>query len=65
MIKRIAILIITLAIAYSQSCLKPNGEVVKWWVVLKVPPKLGITSYAYYDSTMTNSKFSYFTQKID
>lgn len=65
MIKQIVLLLFVLEIIYAQACLKDNGEVVKWWVILKVPPKLGIITYAYYDSTMTSATFINNNRKVD
>jgi len=52
----IAIALIILAAC--QSCLSPNGTPVHWWIVLKVPPKIGIEAYGYYDSIMHTSQFT-------
>lgn len=49
----------------AQSCLKANGEAVAWWVILKVPPKIGRIGYGYYDSTMKTSRFIYYDAKVD
>lgn len=57
--------LIFLVISQGQSCLGHSGQVVKWWVVLKIPPKIGIIGYAYYDSLMTNGNFINYNQKID
>lgn len=46
-----------IALATSQTCLSQSGEPVEWWVVFKVPPKLGVNSYAYYDARMKNGEF--------
>jgi len=49
----------------AQSCLKANGEVVQWWVILKVPPKVGRIGFGYYDSTIKTGRFIYQDAKVD
>ncbi len=54
----IFILIITLInISHNLSCLNPLGQPVSWWVILKVPPTIGNSGYAYYDSNSKSSVF--------
>lgn len=61
-----AILLLSLlCILMAQSCLKANGEPVQWWVILKVPPKIGRLGFGYYDSTMKTGKFIYYDAKVD
>ena len=36
-----------------------------WWIVLKVPPKIGKTGYGYYDSSLKTGRFTYMDHKID
>lgn len=51
--------------ALSQSCLNHLGQAVDWWVVLKVPPKIGKSGFGYFDSTYSGSVFNYLTQHAD
>jgi hypothetical protein len=52
-------------LSFSQTCLKSTGEPIEWWIILKVPPKIGKSGYAYYDSTMKTGKFIYHDVKVD
>jgi prophage antirepressor-like protein len=61
----IVIFVYLIVTALSQSCLKGTGESVQWWVIMKVPPKIGKTGYGYYDSTMKTGKFVYSDSKVD
>ena len=58
-------MLVLIVATQSQSCLKSTGEAVQWWVILKVPPKIGKSGYGYFDSTMSTGKFTYFDQKVD
>lgn len=59
------LLLVVAWVAAAQTCLKYTGEAVAWWVVLKVPPKIGKTGFGYYDSTMRTGKFVYYDIKVD
>lgn len=59
------ILLTTFIAAHSQTCLNHKAEPVAWWVIIKVPPKVGKVGYGYYDSTMKTSKFIYYDSKVD
>lgn len=65
MVKLIVSLLLIISLAYSQGCLNAKGTTVAWWVVMKVPPKIGKIGYGYYDSTMKTGKFIYIDAKID
>jgi len=63
---RILVAFLALAcVALGQTCVKATGEAVQWWVIFKVPPKIGKTGYGYYDSTMKTGKFIYSDAKVD
>jgi len=59
------VVVLLLSCVISQSCVKYTGESVSWWVVMKVPPKIGKTGFGYYDSTMRSGKFNYYDIKVD
>lgn len=51
--------------ALSQYCLNSQGQIVDWWVILKVPPKIGSSGFGYMDSTSTGSVFTYMKMHAD
>ena len=48
-----------------QKCLNHLGQAVDWWVILKVPPKIGKSGFGYYDSTYSHSSFNYVSLHVD
>lgn len=48
-----------------QGCVNHVGAVVDWWVILKVPPKIGSTGFGYYDSTYRSPTFQYIPNHVD
>lgn len=54
-----------ISIVFSQSCMNARGSAVAWWIIMKVPPKIGKIGYAYYDSTLKTGKFVYVDAKVD
>ncbi len=46
-------------------CLNSMGQPVSWWVILKVPPRIGKSGYGYYDSTMKSGEFIYLNNSVD
>jgi len=62
---RAVLLLFFLISLNGQTCLKSTGEGVEWWVILKVPPKIGKVGYGYYDSKMRTGKFIYYDSKVD
>jgi hypothetical protein len=40
--------------ASALACLNQQGDPVEWWIIFKVPPKIGLVSYGYYDSRTTS-----------
>lgn len=51
--------------AYAQGCLNHVGTPVDWWVILKVPPKIGTSGFGYYDSTFKSATFQYIPNYVD
>lgn len=51
--------------AHSQYCKNHVGNPVNWWVILKVPPKIGKTGFGYYDSTYNSGVFQYIPDHVD
>lgn len=49
--------VIIMPIIYAQNCLNHNGNPVDWWVILKVPPKIGKSGFGYYDSSFKSELF--------
>lgn len=49
----------------SQYCKNLSGSQVAWWVILKVPPKIGASGYAYIDINSKVPQFTYFSDKVD
>ena len=45
------LLLLLIVSAAAQGCLNHLGVEVDWWVILKVPPKIGKSGFGYYDST--------------
>ena len=41
------------------------GQPISWWVILKVPPSIGNSGYAYYDSTMKTGTFQFINKTVD
>jgi hypothetical protein len=56
---------ILLVYAHSQSCLNAAGEPVSWWVILKVPPVIKNSGYAYYDSNTRSGEFIIVSKTVD
>lgn len=54
-----------ISLSSSQSCLNHQGAIVDWWVILKVPPKIGSTGFGYYDSTYRSPTFQYIPYHVD
>ena len=65
MLTSLFILLIQLYSAYTQGCLNHLGQAVDWWVVLKVPPKIGKSGFGYYDSTYSHYTFNYVPTHAD
>jgi hypothetical protein len=51
--------------SYAQGCLNHLGNPIDWWVVLKVPPKIGSSGFGYYDSTFKSGTFQYVPNFVD
>lgn len=58
-------LIILLKNVTTQSCLNSQGLIVSWWVILKVPPTIGNSGYAYYDSSTQTGTFVFANKTVD
>ena len=65
MLLKILIACVLLFTAHSQFCLNHLGQKVDWWVMLKVPPKIGKSGFGYFDSSFTHSAFSYESAHAD
>jgi hypothetical protein len=68
MIKHICtffLFIILLQYVTAQSCLNSQGQMVSWWVILKVPPTIGNSGYAYYDSSTQTGTFEFVNKTVD
>lgn len=62
----LALLVALIVISsHSQGCLNHLGNPVDWWVVLKVPPKIGNSGFGYYDSTFKSGTFQYVPNHVD
>lgn len=61
----LALVAVEMMLGEAIGCIKHTGEAVKWWIAIKVPPKIGRTSFAIYDSTMTSGKFNFYDLKFD
>lgn len=62
---QIILLIFLGSAVHSQFCLNQDGDPIEWWVILKIPPKIGNSGYAYYDSQMQTGSFQYYPDKVD
>lgn len=51
--------------ALSEVCKNHLGTPVEWWVILKVPPKIGKSGFGYYDSTYKSGVFQYIPDHVD
>lgn len=60
-----SLLLVSLPLANTQACLNHLGSPVDWWVILKVPPKIGKSGFGYYDSTYKSGIFSYIPDHVD
>lgn len=64
-----ALLVLCLAImiggGVAQQCVNHVGAAVDWWVILKVPPKIGTSGFGYYDSTYRTPTFQYIPNFVD
>jgi hypothetical protein len=49
----------------SQYCKNKAGVNLNWWVIMKVPPKVGQSGFGYYDSTYSTGVFQYFSNLVD
>lgn len=49
----------------TQACLNHQGTEVDWWVIMKVPPKIGKSGFGYYDSTYKSGNFQYIPDHVD
>ena len=47
---KVILLVILILGSDSQYCLDNNGRPVEWWIILKVPPKIGNSGYGYFDA---------------
>ena len=66
MTKILLLLVVGLLVLVNcQNCLDANGQPIHWWIVLKVPPKIGKSGYGYYDSSLKTGRFVYIDHKID
>lgn len=63
--ERLLIVISLVQTGLSIGCLNHNGQQVDWWVVLKIPPKIGKSGFGYIDSKAVFSKFDYVPYHID
>ena len=61
------LILITIIVAYtnSQYCLNTAGEPVSWWVILKIPPVIKNSGYAYYDSNTRTGEFLIVNKTVD
>ncbi len=59
------LLLLLIVSAAAQGCLNHLGVEVDWWVILKVPPKIGKSGFGYYDSTYRSSVFQYIPEHVD
>jgi hypothetical protein len=64
-IAQIILIFILVALASSDTCLNHLGSPVDWWVILKVPPKIGKSGFGYYDSTFRSGVFQYVPDHVD
>lgn len=64
MIKLIVGLLL-LFVANAQYCISQDGEPIEWWIVLKVPPKIGNSGFAYYDSNTKTGKMMFYDENVD
>lgn len=46
-------------------CVNAIGQPVSWWVILKVPPMIGVSGYGYYDSNSFSGQFEYVNKSVD
>lgn len=53
----VIILLNIINITHTISCLNHLGQPISWWVILKVPPTIGNSGYAYYDSNSKSGVF--------
>lgn len=51
--------------ANADNCVNHLGLNVDWWVILKVPPKIGRSGFGYYDSTYRSGVFAYVPDHVD
>lgn len=50
---------------HADSCVNHLGANVDWWVILKVPPKIGRSGFGYYDSNYRSGVFAYVPDHVD
>jgi hypothetical protein len=65
MLKALFTFLLTLYLTITQDCKNHLGASVNWWVILKVPPKIGKTGFGYYDSTYGSGVFQYIPEHVD
>lgn len=65
MLKLVLIYLASLLVTAAQECKNHLGVTVNWWVILKVPPKIGKTGFGYYDSTYGSGVFQYIPEHVD
>lgn len=65
LLRLFGLLFLLVATANSQGCLNHVGSPVDWWVILKVPPKIGKSGFGYYDSTYKSGIFAYIPDHVD
>lgn len=62
---RLFSLLLSLTAVLSDTCKNHQGNTVDWWIILKVPPKIGNSGFGYYDSTFSSGVFQYIPNHVD
>ena len=62
---KVLLLAFLLVLTHTQQCYNANGVAVQWWVILKVPPKIGSYAYAYFDSNQQTNSFIIYDGPVD
>ncbi len=61
----VVLLFLSLSAIGADQCKNHVGNRVDWWVILKVPPKIGNSGFGYYDSTFSSGVFQYIPNHVD
>lgn len=61
----VVLIFLSLSSVLSDTCKNHVGTTVDWWVILKVPPKIGNSGFGYYDSTFTSGVFQFIPNHVD